>query len=258
MDTTFKKLVHHVIEWMPFFLNEKNGFRISELDEKKILPIRPILIAGDDITFITNGGLGVHLAEQYLQLFAEIGKGQFSACAGVAITKTKYPFYMGYQLAEDLCANAKQAARERPGTSWLDFHLAYGGFSGSLKDIRVEKYSIRDGRLNYGPYLVTGDGTQEKHIQYLKEGIKQFSNTEQWPRSKMKEFRKILTLGRDSAEQFINEMKSKKRFLPEIPGKGYHVSGFEDNITPYIDMIELSEFYPIGLMDNKGGQKTNE
>ncbi|MGE5558340.1 MAG: hypothetical protein ACM3WV_06965 [Bacillota bacterium] len=255
MDTTFIRLVHNIVERMQFFLNDKYGFKISESDEKKVLPIRPILIAGDDITFVTDGRLGVPLAEQYLQLLVEIGKCEFSACAGVAITKTKYPFYMGYQLAEALCANAKQEARKNPGTSWLDFHLAYGGFSGSLKDIRVEKYSIRDGRLNYGPYLVTVDGNHEKSIQHLKEGIKKFSNTEQWPRSKVKELRKVLTLGRESAEQFINERKSKNCFLPEIPGKGYHVKGFENNVTPYFEMIELSEFYPIGLMDDKGGTK---
>lgn len=146
MATTFKKLVQHVIEQMGFFSDPKNGFEVSQSNGKTILPIRPILVEGDDITFVTAGRLGVHLAEQYLHLLRETGEGGFSACAGVAITKTKYPFFRGYQLAETLCDNAKKEARKNPGTSWLDFHLSYGGMSGPLAVIREEKYHTRGGR----------------------------------------------------------------------------------------------------------------
>nr|WP_269849654.1 hypothetical protein [Methanosarcina horonobensis] len=42
-------------------------------------------------------------------------KIQLSSCAGVAITKTKYPFYRGYELAEDLCKNAKKRIQKEEG-----------------------------------------------------------------------------------------------------------------------------------------------
>jgi hypothetical protein len=248
MDVTFTKLVKHLIGEMSFFLDSQNGFEISSSGDKAILPIRPILAAGDDVTFITDGRLGVHLAEQYLRLLAETADGEYSAGAGVAIIKTKYPFYEGYRLAEALCVNAKKETKADPNTSWLDFHLAYGGFSGSLNEIRSEKYRIRDGKLNYGPYLVNPNINHPKNIYHLKKGIRQFNDPKQWPRSKVKELRQTLTLGREASERYIKEMGIKKSFLPAIPRVSYHTSGFENGLTPYFDMIELVELYPAGLI----------
>lgn len=67
-----------------------------------------------------------------------------------------------------------------------------------------------------------------------------------------------MTLGRDAAEQFIKEMKAQKRLLPKIPGKSYHSYGFDNSVTPYLEMIELAEFYPVGLIPEEEGQEADE
>lgn len=123
-----------------------NSFRsllkeiITQLEnDKQILPLRPIIIGGDDITFVCDGRLGIYFAKIFMEAF-EVQKDKggkdlnLTACAGIAITKTKYPFYRGYELSEQLCKNAKEKRKEKGDkSSWLDFHIAYGGFSGTPK-----------------------------------------------------------------------------------------------------------------------------
>ncbi len=94
----------------------KREFNIQKEDGKFVLPIRPIIIGGDDITFVTDGRLGIYLAKVFLESFERqkaSDEKPLSACAGVAITKTKYPFYRGYELSEELCKSAKEKRKEQ-------------------------------------------------------------------------------------------------------------------------------------------------
>ncbi|HCT36324.1 MAG TPA: hypothetical protein DF292_04730 [Firmicutes bacterium] len=248
VDSAFKKMLQHLIEQET--LLSENGFKVHKSGEKLVLRVRPILIEGDDITFIADGRIGVYLAEKYLQFLEEASHHEMTACAGVAITKTKYPFYRGYQLAEELCSCAKKEARKKPNTSWLDFHLAYGGFSGQLATVRQERYSTRDGLLLFGPYLVTAVKNHPKNIAYLREGIKRLNDREEWPRNKVKGLRTALTLGKDASEKYIAENIEAGK-LPVIPGGNYDKQAFDHGATPYYEMIELSEFYPVGLITSE-------
>ncbi|MGI5875574.1 MAG: hypothetical protein ACOX6X_01970 [Dethiobacteria bacterium] len=251
MYKVYREFLGFLVKQMDF-LTKEPGFNIQNEGNKTILPFRPILIEGDDITFLTDGRLGVCFAKKYLELMSckTLPKGaRLSASAGVAIAGTKYPFYRCYTLAEELCSAAKREAREKPGTSWLDFHVAYGGFSSSLEEIRKANYSINEGQLNFGPYLIpqegeNGDFDNEKNIKHLTEGIKQFLSADGWPRNRVKELRGILTLGKKATEQFLKQMDIKGNKVHAIPGRGYHLSGWENNKTPYFDMIELLDFYP--------------
>ena len=240
---SFNDLLRYIIANMEFLCSSESGLNIKKKGDKYILPIRPILNAGDDITFICEGKLGVHLAEKFLRLMKEkpLSKDQkLSACAGIAITKTKYPFYMAYELAENLCTNAKNPAYKERGTSWLDFQLIYSGFSNlNLRN----KPQAEGGRLRFGPYLVDDNTMEEHSIKNLKEGIRLFQNPQLWPRSKVKELRTRLTTGKEGTKVFLEGMKAKGINLYRLPGYCYEVDGFIGNKTPYFDMVELMEFY---------------
>src|SRR5690606_150537 len=134
VNQSFQELLHYIIEdQMSYLKDKKSGFDIKEENGKKILPIRPLILGGDDLTFVCDGRLGMIYAERLMKSMYENSK-QYSAfknypltsCAGVAITKTKYPFYRAYELSENLCSLAKDKAREHGG-SWIDFHITYGG-----------------------------------------------------------------------------------------------------------------------------------
>lgn len=255
VSKAFKNLIKDIIDKMPLLLDDKNGFNIQPSSENKkkksILPIRPILIEGDDITFITDARLGLYLAEkliEYLSIDSLSDGDKLTVSAGIAIIKTKYPFYRGYNIAEELCSIAKEDAHKNKGTSWVDFHISYGGFSGGISEIRKEKFTTGDGYLHFGPYIISDDINNIKSIQHLKNGIKVF---EKWPRSKVKDFRTALILGKNDSKQFIKETKAQGLKLYDINGRNYAVEGWENSETPYFDMIDISEFYPNFLIEGR-------
>ncbi len=210
----------------------------------KTLPILPIILGGDDITFVCDGRLGIYFAEKFISSFAKkkVSDGKpLSACAGIAITKTKYPFYRGYKLAEELCRSAKKKAKEEENSSWLDFHIAYVGFSGELSDIRRKNYKIPEGKLCLRPYRLKETKSDLHDFETCKQGIRHFKK---WPKNKVAEFREVLTRGKTAAQAFIKEMKYRENDLFDIPSyPAYKRSGWDDARTPYFDMIELMKFY---------------
>src|SRR6185312_4842133 len=94
----------------------EQGLRAQPAGDRLLLPVRPILYGGDDLTFVCHGRLGLALAERYLRAFAAApaSDGQpLSACAGVAIVHSRAPFSRAYGLADELCRTAKGVARAR-------------------------------------------------------------------------------------------------------------------------------------------------
>ena len=123
-------------------------------DDKTCLPIRPVVLNGDDVTFICDGRLGIPLAELFLReleqnssIMIEGNPLFLSGCAGVAIVKSHFPFYRAYQLAEDLCSSAKKKAKTLAGEklnigSWFDFHIVQSGVSINLSKLRQKTYNL--------------------------------------------------------------------------------------------------------------------
>lgn len=255
-ENSFRELISYIVDNMDdFFLDKSNGFEIPKIkiSGKYVLPIRPIIIGGDDITFVCDGRLGVHFAEKFIEFFSKkqvnVNDGKpLSACAGVSIIKTKYPFYRGYLLVEELCNKAKKESRREQNSSFLDSHIAYGGFSGTLLDIREKHYKVKEGTLHFGPYRLSNNKPDdEKNIVNLKKGIRYlvYDDKTRWPRSKLKEMRSVLTLGKETTKLFIKEMKARGLELPDVKGgTDYTNNGWENSKTPYFDMIELMEMYP--------------
>ena len=81
-EKAFKELASHIIRLIENEkISEDNGFAITEEGGRKILPVRPIIIGGDDITFVCDGRLGVHFAEKFIE-FLKKEDETLSACAG--------------------------------------------------------------------------------------------------------------------------------------------------------------------------------
>ncbi len=239
---SFKILLKAIV----FELQDEKKKGYLSIKKEGELPIRPIIMGGDDITFACDGRMGIYYAKIFMEAFQnqEDNNGnnlKLSSCAGIAVIKTKYPFYKGYQLAEELCANAKSKRREMGNNgSWLDFHIAYGGFSGSLKEIRDIHYNAALGSLIYRPYKIldSSENSFETFISNAKELSKK------WPNNKLKELREVLTLGNDAAKIFVSEMEARGLELPDIDTKGYNKILFKNRLTLYFDMLELLEYYP--------------
>ena len=103
---------------------------VPELGENGLLPARPILLGGDDLSFIVRADLALHFTQVFLQSFeAETAKrlaeipgvpaGGLTACAGIAYLRSNQPFYMGMELAESLCGHAKKQVRKAVGENMI-------------------------------------------------------------------------------------------------------------------------------------------
>jgi hypothetical protein len=244
-ENAMKQLIAYTVQlFEDNDLDKQNGFDLLKKDQKLILPIRPIIVGGDDITFVCEGRLGVHLAEKLIEFITktEIGKETIAACAGIAIVHTKYPFYRAYTLAEELTAKAKNASRKEK-SSWLSFLISSGGFSGSLDDVIEQKFLTPNGSLYGGPYRVDKDFATMKA---LREGIKFLTINEdsRWPQSKIMELRDVLRKDQATMKYFISEMKAHNRKLSEDDNNVL----WDGRKTPYYDIIELKDFYPGELL----------
>lgn len=243
---SFENLLNHIIDR---YEQIKEGITIKE-QNPKVIPIRPIILGGDDVTFVCDGRLGLYFAKIFLEEFQSkkaSDEKSLSACAGVAITKLKYPFYRGYMLAEELCRNAKKKRKkENDNGSWVDWHISYGGFSGPLEDIR-KQYLVPQGNLLMRPYkVINNDSTisfsnlinNAKHFFRIENGKPIF------PNSKIKELREILYRDEGATKMFKSELVTRKLELPKFDKKIISDELFIDGKTPFFDMIELMEVYP--------------
>ncbi len=157
--------------------------KTTDTDNKDRLPIRPIVIGGDDLTVICRGDLAMEFVTEYLKAFEEQTKEKFkdlaqrvenveaqkllsnglTACAGIAFIKSSYPFYYGYDLAEALCGEAKNDAKSDKvkdanggqAPSCLMFHKVQSSFVEDYAEIKRKELTTADGgSLCFGPYYL--------------------------------------------------------------------------------------------------------
>lgn len=93
--------------------------------DKQVLPGRPIVVGGDDLSIIIRADLALDFTECFLKAFSKysehllsdlklpINIQRLSACAGVAYIHPNQPFEMALKLAESLCDHAKKQAKKK-------------------------------------------------------------------------------------------------------------------------------------------------
>lgn len=256
------------------------------------LPMRPIIIGGDDVTFVCHARLAVVLAQAFMKELenrsrAELGQltkdkndAAIYSCAGIAILNTSYPFFRGYELAEQMCAKAKEKARKKTA-SWLDFIILHGEQAPTVDQIREQEYtSVKGGQLHFGPYIASDTTvTDEGKIMRVKDSedaenmlanmfelidkFNQLTDSRDMGRNKVKGLRYVLQGSDHMIHDYITKLKYNKNGnnpnneygLPFIKNwldyakygwKESYMSGenIKDSKTPYIDAIEMMEYLP--------------
>ena len=117
------------------------------LKKSKAEAFRKIISAGDDITFVCNARIALSCVEEFMKSLGE----EYTACAGVYVTHTHFPFSRAYEYSEQLCSNAKKLSRDNPG-NYVDFHINYGGILNDLETIRETQYTVAGQSLVGRPY----------------------------------------------------------------------------------------------------------
>lgn len=233
-------------------------------DAKMVLPLRPVIIGGDDITFITHAKLALPLSKLFIKRWTALGTeyeetipDPLSACAGIAFVKTKYPFFQAYEFAEAMCASAKKIARQYRDAeaSWVDFFIQQSGTTGDAETIRKIQYTYGNRRGFFGPYglsdIKTDPGSMLR-LSLFEKGIGDFKK--KWPKNKLMELRSALILGEDATKHFLEKQAHKNLALPN-PDKAFEEfkkAGWHETKTPYLDMIDFYDFYTD--LDLEGGE----
>jgi hypothetical protein len=233
-----------------------------------IFPLRPIVFGGDDLTFVCDGRVGLHLAAFYLKQFANGkikvcgGEKSVDACAGVAIVHTKFPFARAYGFADDLCGKTKLYRRYEANLkgkgSWLDFQIIQEGATSSITDLRETQYHTGEGQtLHQRPYEVP---TAWNDFTELFQKVKT-----EWPRSRAKGLFQVLSQGPVATEHFVTGARWNADGIPGVDSTPniVRMTGWTSKTsgatTPYFDLLEALDFYLEELLpkDNDNDEKEN-
>lgn len=142
------------------------------------IPMRPIVLSGDDLTVICRGDLAIPFTEAFMKHFEEeTAKGQLgrilksvfrdgsaylTACAGIAFVKSSFPFHYGYKLAESLCDRAKKDTKKlydaengNLPASCLMFHKVQDSFISNFEEVSVRELRPQFNiSFEFGPYYL--------------------------------------------------------------------------------------------------------
>ncbi|RUS98579.1 hypothetical protein DSM106972_079650 [Dulcicalothrix desertica PCC 7102] len=237
-----------------------------ELNSKNYLPFRPLVYGGDDITFICEGRLGLDLAALFIKQFEKkkvADNDPLTACAGVCVVKTHYPFARAYETSEDLCKKAKGFMREERKKyntedyfSAIDWHLAASGLVGSISEIRDREYKILVEKnsfdLTMRPVRLQENASDCRTWDGFTQVVTQFKQGSDWKerQNKIMALREVLRKASSEAIQdFLATYKLPNLPLfPELSGNSGQLAqkGWLNNRCGYFDAIEAMEFY-LGL-----------
>lgn len=155
-----------------------------KIGEDGMIPMRPIVLSGDDLTVICRADIALPFTEAFLKCFEkETGERlgnllkrngdyvfrdrslKLTACAGIAFIKSSFPFHFGYRLAEALCDRAKKdtkalfrADEGNLPASCLMFHKVQDSFVADFNDIAERELTPQPNiSLEYGPYYLDTD-----------------------------------------------------------------------------------------------------
>lgn len=235
--------------------NKKEIFDCTNIKEK-VFPVIPVIVAGDDITYVTNGKIGIetarifleHLSKKQIRLYGDKFVN-LNACAGVAIARVTNPFAKTYQLAEDLCRNAKAKLLEEcqdEDYSLIDWHIEQGEFIGSITEIREKYYISEDGKnLTMRPLYINNEGNfrSYKNFKTARNYIKRIKiNKKSVSRSKLKELIGVLKKGETETKLFLKFNKIENYF-PRLEGTSGDYCFSSDGTCLYYDAIEVMDLF---------------
>lgn len=167
----------------------------DNITDKKELGFRPLIVDGDDTTFIIKSDYAFDFVEKYVEKLEEKYNNdpkfdflkkhnfKFSVGAGIAFVPDKYPFENAYDMAEQLCKNAKHSfANSEPDVSSMDFQIIHEGIRTELIPYRERNYKktyddgsvVKEYYLNERPYAFSNNTELNNYEDFkkLREEVK--------------------------------------------------------------------------------------
>lgn len=207
------------------------------------LPIRPIVMGGDDLTLLIQADMALDFTQNFLKNFQENTKNKFSkinvlkdlpelengltACAGIAFVKAKFPMHYALDLAEQLCQEAKVHTKRT--ASGLSFFKVYDSHIGSLKDMRERVSTLNNGESDYKAYNL-------KKLEILQTTLKALDeNADDTKKgtSKLRQWISELSKDSNAAKFMLNRVKDVN--------KDFYTSLGTDEIQIIYDAMQIHD-----------------
>ncbi|MBO3724932.1 hypothetical protein J5X07_07820 [Actinomyces bowdenii] len=173
-------------------------WRTEHRASRRVIPVVPILLGGDDLTVLTEGRCALPFMETYLRAYEsatsqdpvlrylgphtssasqdgaeqpedEAATGPMTAAAGAAIVPRPFPFHLAYDLSEKLVKKAKGIGKKKGREcSTLTYHVLFDSTIVDAEELikDYETFTARPYRLNEVPEAPTSapsteDGDQQ-------------------------------------------------------------------------------------------------
>jgi len=238
----------------------------KQIEKKKNanLMIRPIICAGDDITFICHADIAIDMVNDFIREIErcamcdtvngkpDLDHYAFSACAGIAYVRTHFPFYTAYELCEQLCAQAKKKAKaETPENgaigSFLDFHIVSGAVLDDVDSIRETEYINAQGySLLQRPLSCAKNTSRTDSVNVL---LKQINTFGVLPRRWVKQARNAYCIGEGEILGVFRQASVYEGRSLATDGRAF--DSFHKAL--YFDALELMDMIP-DVSEKKGGK----
>lgn len=185
----------------------------SKDDEGNLtLPIRPLIIGGDDVTVIIRADLALEFTHSYLEAFEKEtneanlhNNSGITACAGIAYVKEKFPFHYAAHLAEELCVYAKNKSDRK--ASCIQFHKVQDSIIDNYKELISRELTTPNQKFVNGPYYL-GSYKENKLISSLTNEVT-LLKSENSPKSGMRDWIDAKFNNPSMANILMSRMKEK-------------------------------------------------
>jgi hypothetical protein len=248
----------------------QKAFAKLGISTNKNIPFRPIILGGDDLTIICRADLAIKYTNEFLTKFEKeskllknelesAGLSKLTMCAGIAFIKSSYPFYYGYDLAEQLCRHAKKEAKDNPvdglAPSCLMFHKVQDSFVEDFDEIvKRELTPNTDISFKYGPYYLHDGCGKEKTVEFLLRKSEKLKNDKEGNaiKSHLRQWITLLSTNPEMAKQKAIRMKTifnNDEFIDVV-------TSIKNGATPAYDILSLhSVIYQETKNQNRGNDK---
>ncbi|KJQ62165.1 Cas10/Cmr2 second palm domain-containing protein [Streptococcus cristatus] len=139
-------------------IKTEKAYRAAQQLTKNI-PYREIIADGDDITVIIKSQKALQFCDLFVKTLEKEKEGgnyshlkdfHISVGIGIAFVHDKFPFSTAYDIAEQLCKNAKKRGLEYPFSknnidvthSSMDFQIIKSGMPTDIKNFRASNYYL--------------------------------------------------------------------------------------------------------------------
>ena len=214
---------------------------IDSFNEKQIA-YRIVINSGDDITFICKAEYGISITQKIIEKIEEnsLSTYNFSACGGICMVHSHFPFYKAYEMAEDLCSNAKKQAKTnllnngRP-SSYIDFDICQSGIIKPILKTREENKE-----LYLRPYCISKELEEKINDEHISSFIKLTKLLDKnVARNVIKELRNKYQESTNNLNIYYEKIKSRNKLFQKFsPYNQSNVATFYDACS----MIDLTDF----------------